>query len=173
MAMLGGARFDLHRVAPYCKSDEAKADRSCGYARNTENVPEPFVRLFNGDYQDTRVKKIVLLDPAQGFSLQPESLARIALPSLIVGALHDDFLPWENHGKRYAVGIPKAKTILLKGQEGHFVFLNPCQHKIQVMGVALCEDRAGVDRAAVHADLAKRIVEFVRLNNEPKSVVRH
>lgn len=170
VAMLAGARFDLHRIAPYCKSAEAKADRSCGYARDSAKAPQQFVTLFNGGYQNTRVKKIVLLDPAQGFALQPESLKAIALPSLIVGALHDDFLPWENHGQRYAAGIRNSQTILLKGQEGHFAFLNPCQHKIQVMGVALCEDRPGVDRAAVHADLAQRIVDFVKLDNEPRVV---
>lgn len=172
VAMLAGARFDLRRIAPYCQSPEAKADRSCGYARDSAKAPQQFVSLFNAGYQDTRVKKIVLLDPAQGFALQPESLKGITLPSLIVGALHDDFLPWENHGARYAAGIPKSQTVLLKGQEGHFVFLNPCRHKIQVMGVALCEDRPSVDRTAVHADLAKRVIDFVKLDNEPNSVAR-
>jgi len=30
--------------------------------------------------------------------------------SLIVGAIHNDFLPWNNHGARYAAGIPNAQT---------------------------------------------------------------
>ena len=171
-ALLAGARFDLRRIAPYCESADAKADLGCNYSRNSANAPEPFVALFNAGYQDTRVKKIVLLDPAQGSALLPESLAGIALPSLIVGATHNDFLPWNNHGKRYAAGIPNAQTTLLEGQEGHFVFLTPCKHKIQVMGVPLCQDRPGVDRAAVQRDLLQNIVAFVRLDNEPASVTR-
>ena len=118
------------------------------------------------DYRDSRVRKIVLLDPAQGSALRQGSLSAIALPSLIVGATNNDFLPWRSHGERYAA-IPNAQIVLLKGQEGHFVFLTPCQHQTRVMGVPLCEDRPGVDRAAVHRDLTARIIEFVKLDNEP------
>lgn len=172
-ALLAGARFDLRRIAPYCESGDAKADLSCNYSRNSASAPEAFVAMFNAGYQDTRVKKIVLLDPAQGSALQQESLSGIALPSLIVGATHNDFLPWNNHGERYAAGIPNAQTIPLNGQEGHFVFLTPCRHQTRVMGVPLCEDRPGVDRAAVQRDLAQRIADFVRLDNEPATVARH
>lgn len=169
-AMLAGAKFDLRRIAPYCESASAKVDLGCNYSRNSANAPEQFVALFNAGYQDVRVKKIVLLDPALGSGLQTESLGSIALPSLIIGATHNDFLPWANHGAQYAAGIPNSQTIALSGQEGHFVFLTPCRHKAQVMGVPLCEDRPGVNRAGVHRDLAQRVVEFVKLDNEPVSV---
>jgi predicted dienelactone hydrolase len=172
-ASLAGARFDLRQLAPYCASAVAKDDLSCNYARASANAPSQFAAFFNASYQDTRVKKIVLLDPALGSALRQDSLPGIALPSLVVGVAHGDFLPWENHGRRYGVGIPNAQTILLGGQEGHFVFLTPCQHSAQVMGVSLCKDRPGVDRAAVQRDLAHRIVDFVRLNNEPALVARH
>ncbi len=171
-AMLAGVRYDLRQLAPYCDSPGAKADLSCSYSRNSANAPEQFIALFNGSYQDTRVKKIVLLDPAQGSALQQETLSNVALPSLVVGAIHNDFLPWETHGARYAAGIPNAQTISLDGQQGHFVFLTPCRHKAEVMGVRLCEDRPGVDRTAVQLELAPRIVAFVRLDNEPASVAR-
>jgi len=169
-ALLAGARFDLRRLAPYCESASAKDDLSCNYSRNSASAPETFVTMFNASYQDGRVRRIVLLDPAQGSALQPESAASIAVPSLVVGSVHNDFLPWANHGERYAAGIPKAQTILLSGREGHFVFLTPCKHNAQVMGVALCEDRPGVDRVAVQRDLVKGIIEFVRLDDEPASV---
>ncbi len=169
-AALAGARFDLRRIAPYCDSADAKADLGCNYSRNSANASEQFVTLFNADYRDTRVKKIVLLDPALGAAALPDSLSTIALPSLVVGATHNDFLPWQNHGARYAAGIPNAQTMPLGGQEGHFVFLSPCRHSARVMGVALCEDRPGVDRAAVQQGLVAPIVAFVALNNEPAAV---
>lgn len=171
-AMLAGAKFDLRQTAPYCDSASARADLSCNYSRQSANAPEQFIKLFNAGYQDTRVKKIVLLDPAVGSTVQQDSLRGIALPSLIVGAVHNDFLPWENHGARYVAGIAGVKTILLNGNEGHFVFIAPCRHNAQVMGVPLCEDRPGVDRTAVQRGLAPQIVDFVRLDNEPASVAR-
>ncbi|CAN5123560.1 hypothetical protein BH10PSE9_BH10PSE9_06720 [soil metagenome] len=173
VSLLAGARYDLRQLAAYCESEAGKADLSCNYSRNAGRAPDSFVALFNASYQDTRVKKIVLLDPALGSGLQRESLRAIALPSLFVGATHNDFLPWESHGARYASGIPNVQTILLEGQEGHFIFLTPCQHPVAVMGVRLCEDRPGVDRAAVQQALAPQIVDFVRQDNEPASVARH
>lgn len=171
-AMLAGAQFDVRRIAPYCDSESAKADLSCNYSRNSANAPDQFVALFNANYQDTRVKKIVLIDPALGSGLQPDSLRAIALPSLVVGAAHNDFLPWENHAARYAAGIPNVQSITLGGQEGHFVFITPCRHDARVMGVPLCQDRPGVDRVAVQQDLTQRIVDFVKVDNEPAMVER-
>jgi hypothetical protein len=50
--------------------------------------------------------------------------------------------------------------IRLSAGEGHFVYLDRCNLPIDVMGVKLCSDRAGVDRDAVHARLAPAIVSF-------------
>jgi predicted dienelactone hydrolase len=112
VAMLAGARYDLRRLAAYCESEAGKADLSCNYSRNAGRAPASFVALFDANYQDTRVKKIVLLDPALGSALRQESLRAIAVPALFVGAVHNDFLPWESHGARYASGIPGLQKIL-------------------------------------------------------------
>ena len=169
-AMLAGARFDLHRLADYCTSEAARGDRSCNYGGDRAQAPERFVELFNGQYRDARVRKLVLLDPALGAAAQRESLRSIRLPSLIVGATHNDFLPWKHQGQPYASGIPDADTLLLSGQEGHFVFLSPCTHSTRVMGVPLCEDRPGVDRREVQKELAREIVAFSLKDNEPANV---
>lgn len=169
-ALLAGARFDVRRLVDYCESASGQVDRSCNYGRNHSSAPEPFIRMFNGSYQDVRVKKIILLDPALGPALQQDSLSDLVIPSLIVGATNNDFLPWESHGQRYVSAIPGAHTILLDGQEGHFVFLASCRHRTKVMGVPLCEDRPGVDRRMVQHALAQQIVDFVRVDDEPVTV---
>jgi hypothetical protein len=119
-----------------------------------------------------RVKKIILMDAALGSALRQESFSAIALPSLFVGATHNDFLPWESHGARYVSAIPGVQTILLEGQEGHFIFIAPCRHSAEVMGVSLCKDRPGVDRVAVQVALVQGIADFVRPDNEPATVAR-
>ncbi|MCE9687963.1 alpha/beta hydrolase [Shewanella sp. AS16] len=173
VALLAGARFDLHRLTEYCNSAKAQADLSCHYGRDRASAPEAFIALFNADYQDARIRKLILLDPALGSALQQDSLRGMALPSLIVGASHNDFLPWAAHGQRYAAAIPNSHTMLLQGQEGHFIFLDSCEHKVKVMGVALCADKPGVNRKAVQQKLIRKIVDFVRLDNEPVSVMQH
>lgn len=166
VAMLAGVQYDLLHMMDFCKTELAKNDNSCNYGiRNAAKPSETFLQKFGGAYADARVKKIIMIDPTLGYGATPESLAKIQLPTLIVGAQNNDFLPWDNHGARYAKGMKNSKSHLLTGEEGHFIFLDECKNDILVMGVPLCKDRADVDRAATHAALIPSILEFVRENN--------
>ena len=164
-AMLAGATFDLKWLTAYCDATESEGDRSCGYAKASASASESLLALFRAQQKDSRIKMIILIDPALGSAVNPESLHAINLPVLVIGAANNDFLPWKNHGLRYVRDIPNAKAKLLTGQEGHFVFIKPCDHKIKAMNVPLCEDRPGVDRKATQESLAKVLVEFVRGEN--------
>lgn len=161
-AMLAGARFELAAITRYCESAQAKEDLSCEYAKQSAQAPAEFHKAFGSLQQDLRITGIVLLDPALGPTLLPESLQQVQIPALVVGSQHNDFIPWESHGARYAAALPNSQVHLLTGQEGHFVFLSPCTHDVRVMGVALCQDRSGVDRAAVHAQLLQKILSFIQ-----------
>jgi predicted dienelactone hydrolase len=96
----------------------------------------------------------VALDPALGPGFRERSLAAIALPVHVVGAMDNDFLPVGAHASRYARLIPGCSFTQLAEREGHFVYLNECSSDLEANGVSLCRDREGVDRAAVHARLA-------------------
>ena len=163
-AMLAGATFDLVQLGAYCASAQSKDDVSCGYGGNAAAAPDVFKRQFSASQLDPRVKLIVMLDPALGSAVQAESLRKIKIPTLVVGAQNNDFLPWKQHGLKYATEIPNAKTNVLTGQEGHFVFITACRHQTKVMGVSLCEDRPGVDRNATQAKLADAVIKFVRVH---------
>jgi predicted dienelactone hydrolase len=162
--MLAGATFDLAILTDYCNSVRSKGDLTCSYGRNRSDAPEAFRQKFSAPQQDNRIKMMVLLDPALGPAVQKESLRQLKIPTLVVGAQNNDFLPWAQHGLSYAAEIPSAKIHLLKGQEGHFIFLNSCNRNTKVIGVPLCMDRQGADREATHATLATVINEFIRAN---------
>jgi predicted dienelactone hydrolase len=164
-AMLAGATFDLQRLVDYCDSAHSKGDLSCNYGRNRASAPEEFRQQFSASQQDARVRMIVMLDPALGSAVQAQSLLNIEIPTLVMGATNNDFIPWSQHGLRYATEIPNARTCLLTGQEGHFVFLDACHHQVRVMGIALCDDRPGVDRKATHDAIANTLIEFVRAHD--------
>lgn len=169
-AMLAGATFDLKNLIDYCNSKQSNDDLSCNYGRNRDEAPEEFLKQFRASQKDQRIKMLVLLDPALGSAVQKESLRKLKIPTFVVGAQNNDFLPWAQHGLRYATEIPGAKINLLKGQEGHFIFLNTCSHDIKVMGVPLCFDRQGTNRNATHEVLANSINEFIRVNEDAFSV---
>ncbi len=171
-AVLLGATFDLERLANYCASALSKDDLSCKYGSGAASAPATFKLQFTAQQKDTRVKLIVMLDPALGSSAQPSSMRSINTPTLVIGAQNNDFLPWKQHGHQYATEIPNAKTNLLTGQEGHFIFITACNHQTKVMGVPLCEDRPGVDRMITQDVLAEAVIKFIRANDDVFTVLQ-
>lgn len=157
--MLGGATLDPAALSAYYRSPAAESDRGRRYARQDE-IPPPAPAEATWSYRDPRVIAIVALDPAVGPGYSAASLAQVQAPVLVVGSEDNDFLPFAHHAGRYAALLPNASSITLDNGEGHFVYLNPCTADLAVNGVPLCVDRAGVDRAAVHARLAPRILSF-------------
>jgi predicted dienelactone hydrolase len=86
------------------------------------------------------------------------------LPVHVVGAVENDFLPYESHAGRYAHTIPGAEHTRLANGEGHFVFLNEYKSDTEVNGVPRCRDREGVQRGRVHRQLAATIQHLSDLN---------
>ncbi len=168
LAMLACVRFDLPAMLAFCRTPASEPDLACRYGlRGPSHAPSQLSRQFAADYRDPRLKKIILIDPTLGFGATADSLSQVRLPTLVVGAEHNDFLPWSHHGERYAQGIPGAQRHLLTGSEGHFVFLDACQHQEAVFGVSLCQDRPGVDRNQLHQALLPVLLAFVQQEDIP------
>ena len=163
---LAGAELDLAAMRRYCRSEEAAEDRGCQYARQQGAAPPAAFpwqttprRLLDG-----RIKAVVAMDPALGPGHTDASLGMIEVPTLVVGAVQNDFLPYEHHAARYARLIRGAQHLALSDGEGHFVFLNEGTSEAQANGVPLYKDRNGVDRARVHETLARSILPFLDTN---------
>jgi predicted dienelactone hydrolase len=143
----------------YCKTSAAAQDRSCGYLPSKAVLAKVAVAAGQ-DYRDARVKRLIALDPAMGHLVDAASLARIATPVLVVGSVQNDFLPYAAHAGFYAQQLHAERIELTQG-EGHFVYLDSCRHQHQALGVSLCQDRAGVNRAQVQQQLAPQLLAFV------------
>ena len=175
--MLAGAKFSSSRISEYCASGAAKVDKGCWYGVPSADTaarqsPEPASRP---------VLAVVALDPAVGPGFVEGSLRNLKSALLVAGSVDNDFLPYEAHAGRIAKAKPGAEVVRLDRGEGHFVYVDTCAANINVMGVPLCTDRAGVDRAAVHARVVVVIEEFLsrqlvdpalKRSLEPKSAPR-
>lgn len=155
--MMAGAEFSAADLRAYCGSSAASADKGCLYpvgdaGGQVSLVPVP---------SDRPIAALVAIDPAVGPGLTDRSLEEITVPSLIIGSLENDFLPYAAHAGRIASQIRKAQIVQLHSGEGHFVYLDECMLPIVVMGVQLCSDRQGVDREAAHERLAAAIQLFL------------
>lgn len=156
---LAGADYNATAMFDYCKSAIAD-DMGCRYGKRQQNkAQQPVSSSVN--VVDNRVTAVVALDPALGPAVSKSSLSKISIPVLIIGSVENDFLNFSAHAEYYASSIKQAKLIKLEQGEGHFVYLDACQHNHQVMGISLCKDRGGVDRNQVHRSLMKVIDHFV------------
>jgi predicted dienelactone hydrolase len=154
MAMLAGGQYQPQAMAAYCNSQAGAEDRGCRYPRGTGIADTEAPSAARG------VRAMVLLDPAVGPGMTQASLADLTIPTLVVGSVDNDFIPFAANAERYARLIPNAAVLRLDRGEGHFVYLDECSLPIEAMGVPLCTDRPGVVRRDVHARLADRIVQF-------------
>jgi predicted dienelactone hydrolase len=161
---LAGGVFDPAAMASYCASEEAREDRGCAYGRQPSGPPRPAANLEPVSHRDPRVRAAVALDPALGPGFAAHSLAEISIPVLVVGAVDNDFLPFDAHAGRYARLIPGCSFTRLSSGEGHFIYLNECESDLEAIGVPLCRDRADVDRGAVHSALEPVIRSFFDSN---------
>jgi predicted dienelactone hydrolase len=166
-AALGGVTLDFAQMYNYCASDAALEDVGCRYGNDKPSAKTKFDNSSTQTVQksmkgyDARITRIVMLDPALGPAATIDSMQDVSLPTLIIGSQNNDFLPFTRHANYYAENIPKAQLIGLPGDEGHFVYLNNCDHNYAAMGVPLCKDKEGVDRGQVHQQLLGYIVNFL------------
>jgi len=154
--LLAGAKVDTDSAITYCRSAAAGADLSCRYFKK----PLPRVSAIESHF-DSRIKRIIALDPAGGHLLSKESLQVLSIPVLVVGSQQNDFLPFARHAAYYAKVIEGAELVSLNRGEGHFIYLDECNHQYEAMGVSLCKDRAGLSRKNVHASLYPKIFRFL------------
>ncbi len=151
--MLAGAGFSMDDLRSYCATARA-TDKGCQYPVGAPSSDQAPVA------SQTPIKAMVLLDPAAGPGFTQASLQALKTPSLVIGSVEDDFLPFAAHAGRVGGMLGSASLVPLAGGEGHFVYVDRCGLPIDVMGVKLCADRAGVDREATHAKLVPEVLSF-------------
>ena len=157
---MAGSKLAFADAATYCATAAAAMDRSCHYLKfQTEANTKGYNPAQN--FFDARIKSIIALDPALGHATTRQSLSDMRIPVLVICSQQNDFLPYDRHAGYYATTIPNAQSLIFDQGEGHFVYLDPCKHAYQAMGVAICTDRPGVDRHEVHQKAAATILRFI------------
>ena len=160
---LSGGVYQPENALSYCASAKSEGDLGCQYSKDKVFDKE----LFEGASElmlDERVKLAIAFDPAAGHIMNVDSLKNITLPILIVGAKQNDFLPFDNHAAFYDENIPLSTLVTLNNGEGHFVFIDSCEHDYKAMGLSLCKDRDGVNRDDTHNRLYADIFKFIYIN---------
>jgi predicted dienelactone hydrolase len=149
------------RQRAFCKSS-AKKDFYC---ENTLKDDVSGVATGDADrsFRDARIRAYYIMGsgPAQGFS--EESLQAISAPFVVDTAQLDEILEPRANSGTLAMLISGAKEI--RRPVGHFAYVPECRSIIgpiltRVAGIPICNDPDGVDRAAVHQQVARDVMQF-------------
>jgi predicted dienelactone hydrolase len=113
-------------------------------------------------YRDDRVHAVFAIAPAVEEVLTPESLKAIRVPVEVVVGNADPIAPARFNADYLRAHVRGLRETVLPGEVVHYTFLDTCTPAAkQTLGV-YCDDAAGVDRDAVHAQVAGMAVGFFR-----------
>ena len=163
---LAGLNFSKDRFLAYCAGVPEAAD--CAWTA-AAGVDHDLIEAdaYGADLRDPRVTRAVLVDPAQTQALDPMRFAEINVPILVVNIGSED-VPVEVDAEPLAEALPDARYHAVAGPPSHFDFLAQCAPLGKIIlglsapdGENICRESGAKPRAAIQAELAEVIVNFL------------
>lgn len=118
------------------------------------------VQRSGDSYRDPRIRAVFAIAPAVARAFPPQNLQTIAIPVEIVAGAADSIAPPAQNAQFFATSIPGAKLTILPGGVGHYTFLDVGAETGKKRLPQLFVDNAGVDREAVHKQVAEMAAQF-------------
>ncbi|MHB9796294.1 alpha/beta hydrolase family protein [Pseudomonas sp. MT3] len=151
--ILAGAQPRLDRLLKYCRKypDDRDACSDRGELRADRNDLVPMA--------DPRVGALLLLAPLS-LMYGARELEDVRVPVLLYTGNQDRILDWKKNAGALARKLPQQPDLRVLDGAGHFVFMAPCSEEEKEATPDLCTDTQGLDRQAIHRDLAASAAEF-------------
>ena len=171
---LAGGVAELSRHQDFCKSP--KADGMCTdpieypgllskatALAKTDPAMQAALSESSKSHRDPRIRAIFAIAPALGPAFDPDSLAKISIPTQIVAGAVDTPVPPETSAKFFAAHIPGAQLTIFQSV-GHYTFLATCGELGRRSRPELCLDQAGILRDEIHTQTASLAYHFFETN---------
>jgi predicted dienelactone hydrolase len=110
-------------------------------------------------FRDPRVKAVFAIAPF-GQAFTQDSLHAIRIPVGLVVGNADPFVPARDNADWIRSNIRGAQETILPGGVAHYTFLDTCTAAGRTEFGVYCADALGVDRDAIHAQVAAMAVTF-------------
>jgi predicted dienelactone hydrolase len=105
------------------------------------------------------VKAVFAIAPALGFTQTPESLRAIRVPVEMVVGTEDKIAVAKENADYLRANVHGARETVLPGVS-HYTFLDTCTAAGMQQLPQYCSDAPGIERDAVHAQVAGMVVVF-------------
>ena len=158
---LAGGRYDPARQRAFCEKS-AKKDPYCDGTLKDDITGIPATDAGES-FKDARIRAFYIMasGPAQGFAA--DSLKSISASFIVDTARFDEILEPLANSSTFAKQISGAREVVRP--VGHFAYVPECRSIVgkvlaAAAGIPICDDPAGVDRAAVHEQVANEVIRF-------------
>ncbi len=167
MMELAGATTDVNGILAWCGERKGACnppempDLMEKFAAIRQQPQVQQALQHAGDsYRDGRIRAVFAIAPAVARAFTPESLRKITIPVEMVAGAADVIAPPSDNAQFFAVNIKGAKLTILPGGVGHYTFLDVGTDAGKKQLPNFFVDNAGVDREAVHRQVAEMAAEF-------------
>lgn len=151
-----GGEPDLGAVAPHCQAHPNYFD--CRLIAGAPAAP----RRVPVWAHDGRIRAVVAVAPALGFTFAPAGLGQVRQPLQLWRAQDDSILPAPDYADAVRAALPVAPDFHLVENADHFDFLAPCSAAMAKINPQICGSRPGFDRPAFHRQFNRDVVAFFR-----------
>jgi predicted dienelactone hydrolase len=167
MMELAGARTDLNRLLTWCDQQKGACNppempdlmEKFKAIKEKPDVQRTLQRAGDS-YRDPRIRAVFAIAPAVARAFKPEILKEIAIPVEIVAGEADPIAPPAENAQFFASNIKTAKLTILPGGVGHYTFLDIGTEAGKKQLPQFLVDNPGVDREAVHRQVAQMAADF-------------
>ena len=174
MIELAGARTDFKGLLAWCDEKKGNCDppempdllEKFNAMKQQPDVQKA-VQHSGDSNRDPRVRAVFAIAPAVARAFPPQNLQTITIPVEIVAGAADSIAPPAQNAQFFAANIPGAKLTILPGGVGHYTFLDVGTETGKKRLPQLFVDNAGVDREAVHKQVAEMAARFFDKELEP------
>ncbi len=177
---LAGARTDISVFYDNCrKNSEAPGCGGTPEMRGMGSAEEMLakVRKSSGEslaraadsFADPRVKAVFALAPGYAPTLTQDSLRSLRLPvDIVVG--NADRINTDGDAAYVRSNIHGARETVLPGGVTHYTFLDDCAPAGKAKYPAYCTEAPGIDREAVHTQVARLAADFFNQTMRPEKL---
>lgn len=169
MLELAGATSNVEGFIHWCEQPQNRT--SCNPPEMPDLV-DKFIAIQNqpdvqqaikegsGSFRDPRVRAVFAIAPGIRQAFDLPSLQAITIPVDIVAGDADPILPVNDNAKYFAANIKSSQLTILPGGVGHYTFLDVGTDLGKRNMPQLFVDTPGVDREAVHQQVAEMAADF-------------
>jgi len=154
---IGGARVNAEK---YLAFQRGWKDNVLVPAYLRDQLPLDAAPALN--VADDRIKAAFAMAPGiiQAFGMDEAGLHRLEKPTYITVGARDTVTPPDENAEFAARNIPGSELNVIPGDVDHEIFVNECNEIGRDEFPEACIDAPGVDRAAIHHDVAEAAARF-------------